>query len=260
MFAAFVYIFQVTSDNETLDSETSYNYNVTFEGTTATVGADSPFGALYGLETFSQLVSGGMFNFSSVMIKDSPKFRHRGFMIDTGRRFFPKEHVMQLLDAMSYLKFNVLHFHLSDLCRFSIESKVYPKITSVSNGFYTQQDIVDLVAYAKDRGIRVMPEFDVPGHSHGFRALAETGDIVYCSTAQKQLYMDPNNKTLTTLKNLFLEMAQLFDEKLFHLGCDETGTPGECTLDSTKQLEQVLIDHMTKIGKTPAGWEEVLFE
>merc|ERR1719361_931528 len=107
--------------------------------------------------------------YSSVSVVDAPQFVWRGLMIDTGRRFFPMPLVKNLLDTMSFNKMNVLHLHASDLCRFSVESKKYPNLTKsltgIHAGHYTQKDIADMIAYADARGIRVVPEFDVPGHS-----------------------------------------------------------------------------------------------
>ena len=213
----------VVSMDENLTSSTSYGYHISVGNAGASIVGDTVYGAMYGLETFSQFVAGSKFNYSTLQITDKPQYKHRGLMIDTGRRFFPPALVETLLDGMSYMKLNVLHFHLSDLCRFAVESLMYPELTKNSQGFYTQEEIVSLVAYAKDRGIRVVPEFDVPGHSHGFVPLAEPGDVAFCSTTQKQLRNDDQNKTVTTLKRLFEEMATLFDDELFHIGCDETG-------------------------------------
>jgi hexosaminidase len=92
-------------------------------------------------------------------------------MIDTGRRFFPMPTVQNLLDTMAAVKLNVLHLHASDMCRWSVESKLYPNLTAAltgqMGGHYTQEDVKAMIKYAGDRGIRVVPEFDVPGHSRG---------------------------------------------------------------------------------------------
>merc|ERR1719456_1322149 len=107
-------------------------------------------------------------------------------MIDTGRRFFPMESVRNLLDTMASTKLNVLHLHASDHCRFGVESKRFPNLTAsltgVRAGFYTQQDIKDMISYAGARGIRVVPEFDVPGHSRGFIPLESEG-VKFCTSA-----------------------------------------------------------------------------
>ena len=134
------------------------------------------------METFSQYSDNGCFNYTTLQIQDYPQYKHRGLMIDAGyfasiiclwyiddyyiiiqrRRFFPVVLVENLLDAMSYLKMNVLHFHFSDLCQFSVESMEYPELTATLQQYYTQQDVKDLILYARDRGIRIVPEIDVP--------------------------------------------------------------------------------------------------
>lgn len=140
-------------------------------------------------------------------------------MLDSGRRFFPVPLVENLLDTMVVLKLNVLHFHLSDFCRFesafcialgyccliycrfllyprwSVESKLYPNLTrsltGILEGHYTQEHIKHIVAYAKRLGIRVVPEFDVPGHARGLIPIE--GDVVFCTTKEtrSQLFYDP---------------------------------------------------------------------
>ena len=116
-------------------------------------------------------------------------YKWRGVMIDSGRRFFPMPVVENLLDTMAVAKLNVLHLHASDFCRFGVESTTYPNLTSsltgVYGGFYTQQNIKDMIAYAGDRGIRVVPEFDLPGHARGMRPLIPDG-VVFCDNAPSQ--------------------------------------------------------------------------
>jgi hexosaminidase len=125
---------------------------------------------MYGIESFSQLVeSGGLINASVVNVTDAPRFEHRSFMVDTGRRFWPVKTVMTLLDAMAALKMNVLHLHLSDNCRYAFDSAKFPdltkRLTGILAGSYSVSDVGDIVAYAADRGVRVIPEADLPGHS-----------------------------------------------------------------------------------------------
>merc|ERR1719343_1689139 len=120
-------------------------------------------------------------------------------MLDAGRRFFPVPLVKNLLDTMAAVKLNVLHLHASDMCRFGVESKLFPNLTATlvgaQGGFYTQDDVHDLVAYAADRGIRVVPEFDVPGHARGM--LPIEGKVHFCSAdaTRSQLYSDPQGQT-----------------------------------------------------------------
>jgi hexosaminidase len=203
---------------------------------------------------------------STLKISDAPSFAWRGLMIDSGRRFFPVPLVENLLDTMAGAKMSVLHLHASDFCRFGVESKTYPNLTAsltgLQAGFYTQEDIANIIAYAGARGIRVVPEFDVPGHSRGFIPLISEG-IQFCTSdsTQSQLYGDPKNQTFNILANLFTEMAGIFTDPVFHIGCDETSAVGPCTINSTFALERQILDYVQySLGKTPAGWEEVLFD
>ena len=160
----------------------------------------------------------------------------------------------------------VLHLHASDMCRFGVESAIYPNLTAALvgqlAGHYSVSDLKDIITYATARGIRVVPEFDVPGHSRGFIPVESQG-AVFCTDAasRSQLYGDPDNKTFTLLHAVLQEMAGLFPDPVFHLGCDETGVIGPCTLASTFSLERHLLTAVQQqFNKTPAGWEEILFD
>ncbi|XP_065197326.1 beta-hexosaminidase subunit beta-like [Sycon ciliatum] len=248
----------VSNHNETLNAATSYAYRLSVEGGKGHVTADTIYGAMYALESLSQVVDDGKLMVEKLRVRDFPRYRHRGFMIDTGRRFFPKQLVLEMLDAMSYFKLNVLHFHLSDYCRFAVESLVFPELTAHSDGFYRQDEIREIVEYAADRGIRVVPEFDFPGHSRGLLPLANRS-VTFCSESNVQLHNDLDGRTVATLKALLSEMATLFPDKLFHIGCDETRVTDTCPLVMTRKMEQELQQHLAGLGKTPVGWEEILF-
>jgi len=249
---------------------TRYDYNISIgagQNASVKVSAASIYGAMYAMESFIQMLdSNGDVRHSEVVIRDAPKHQWRALMIDPGRRFFPMPLVRNLLDTMAANKLNVLHLHASDHCRFSVESKVFPHLTgSLSGlhaGFYTQQDIKDMISYAEKRGIRVVPEFDVPGHARGMRPLKSEG-LQYCTDEadQSQLFGDPENKTLNVLKRLMKEMSSLFPDEVFNIGCDETSAKGKCTVKSTFDLERQLLSYIANdLGKKPAGWEEVLFD
>jgi hexosaminidase len=164
-------------------------------------------------------------------------------------------------------KLNVLHLHASDECRFGVESKLYPNLTNALTGvlgvFYTQVDIKVMIEEAGSRGIRIIPEFDIPGHSRGFRPIKSEG-VIFCDpgNTQSQLYGDPANSTLSVLQSVLGEMAELFDDDVFHIGADETGVVGPCTTDSTFELERHVLNFLEgpNINKTAAGWEELLFD
>ena len=134
--------------------------------------APNPLGTMHGLQTLLQLVyvSPAGFVIDSVTIEDKPRFPWRGLMIDSGRHFIPPSFIRQNLDAMEAAKFNVLHWHVSEDQGFRIESKVFPLLTAQgSDGlFYSQEDVRSIIEYARDRGIRVYPEFDMPSHAISF--------------------------------------------------------------------------------------------
>lgn len=259
----------MSTANETLSRYTDYSYSLTVSGggSDVSVAATSPYGAIYGLETFLQLVDGaGNLLTSSVSISDYPEYEHRGVMIDTGRRFWPVTAVEEVIDAMVLLKQNVLHFHASDYCRESVESKTFPNLTAsltgVFGGFFAQTDIASLISYGKDRGVRVVPEFDMPGHAKGFDPLMDKG-MQFCdpSGPAKQIYNDATGHSVGLLNAFLQEMSGLFEDELFHLGCDETEVTGPCSLSSTAALESELFKRtLTTFNKTPVAWEEALFD
>jgi hexosaminidase len=152
---------------QSLDEEESYSLRVTSAG--AEIDAPTEVGAMHGLETLIQLVqpNGNRYAIPAVTIRDTPRFPWRGLMVDSGRHFQPVAVIERTLDGMAAVKLNVFHWHLTEDQGFRIESEIYPKLTAKgSDGlFYTQQDAKHIVAYARARGIRVVPEFEMPGHS-----------------------------------------------------------------------------------------------
>eukprot|EP00730_Choanoeca_flexa_P016215 TRINITY_DN7621_c0_g1_i4.p1 TRINITY_DN7621_c0_g1~~TRINITY_DN7621_c0_g1_i4.p1 ORF type:complete len:662 (+),score=154.23 TRINITY_DN7621_c0_g1_i4:21-2006(+) len=253
--------------SDALNMRTDMSYSVVVNDNQALINATTIYGAMYGLESLLQMSRDGSLPGSSITIEDVPNYSWRSLMIDTGRRFFPMDLVKNLLDTMAAVKLNVLHLHASDLCRFSVESKRFPNLTAALTGLhaghYTQDDIATMISYAKDRGIRVVPEFDVPGHSHGLQPLLSQG-LQFCSddsTSQSQLYNDPKNQTLNLITEVMAEMATLFEDEVFDIGCDETSVKGPCSLESTFAFERTLLNTIQHdFGKTPAGWEEVYFD
>jgi hypothetical protein len=206
----------VNNSSELLGSSTNYSYTLTIlswgspRQESATISCQSPFGVAYALETFAQLVlpTGNIIH-DSVRIKDYPSHKHRGILLDIGRRFYPVDFLRTLIDGISYAKMNVLHLHFSDFPASRIESKIYPQLTAklVSNvtgqrAYYTQAELQQLVVYAKERGVRVVPELDVPGHAGGLASLVGEG-LTYCdSSVQKTLLDDSRNKTWGLVKQL----------------------------------------------------------
>src|SRR6201999_1774775 len=145
------------------------SYTLDIQNGAVKLSAQTDFGAIHGMETVLQLhepKSAG-YSMPAVPISDAPRFPWRGLMLDTCRHFLPVGNVLRTLDAMAAVKMNVLHLHLTEDQGFRIESKRFPKLTQLgSEGkFYTQDDVRQIVRYATDRGIRVVPEFDMPGHA-----------------------------------------------------------------------------------------------
>jgi len=147
-----------------LGEDESYRLDISADG--ARLEAVTVIGVLRGLETFAQLIGPGP-QVQSVHIEDRPRFPWRGIMLDVSRHWMPIEVVLRNLDAMAAVKLNVFHWHLSDDQGFRVESKRFPKLQQFgSDGhFYSQAEIRQVVDYARDRGIRVIPEFDIPGHT-----------------------------------------------------------------------------------------------
>lgn len=254
-------------DRATPSEHTCYSYSLEVSADEALVTSCSIFGAAYALEGLAQLAGQqGVLPHNKIVVHDAPAYKWRGLMIDSGRRFFPVPLVENLLDTMAAVKLNVLHLHASDFCRWSVESKLFPNLTGsltgVHAGHYTQADIAHLIKYAADRGIRVVPEFDMPGHSRGLLPLEGADQIHFCTDkpSRNQLFDDPGKHTYNTVRALVGEMASLFSDDVFHIGCDETSVKGKCPLSSTFAFEQRLATAVaSELGKTAEGWEEILF-
>ncbi len=260
------------------------SYTLEVSPSRATLTAPTPLGALHGLETFLQLVEPTPAGFAVpvVNITDAPRFAWRGLLIDVSRHFIPLEVLKRNLDGMAAMKMNVLHWHLSDNEGFRVESRRFPKLHQLgSDGlYYTQAEIRDFVAYARDRGIRVVPEFDMPGHSRswlvGYPELASApGPYKLGRLAEADPAMDPTQeKTYKFLDKFIAEMAGLFPDAYFHIGGDEVnnqpwdsnpkiqefirarGMKGDRDLQAyfNQRLQKIVSKH----GKTMIGWDEVL--
>ena len=211
-----------------LGEDESYELTITDSG--AKLSAANPLGILHGLRTFLQLLQTGADGFfvPTVTIKDQPRFAWRGLLIDVGRHFIPLDVLERNIDGMAAVKLNVLHLHLSDDEGFRVESKRFPKLHEMgSDGlYYTQADIRALVDYARDRGIRVVPEFDMPAHSRswfvGYPELASTPGTYKIEPGGVYTVIDPTqDRTYKFLDKFIAEMAKLFPDAYFHIGGDE---------------------------------------
>ena len=271
------------NDYPTLGEDESYTLDVTSEG--ALLKAPARAGALHGLETFGQLVTLGKdgFEVPAVHIEDNPRFPWRGLMLDSSRHWMPLEVVKRNLDAMAAVKLNVFHWHLSDDQGFRVESKRFPKLQQEgSDGlFYTQDEIRGVVAYARDRGIRVVPEFDIPGHTTawlvGYPELG-TNPGPYEIGRHWGIYenvLDPSREeTYAFLDAFFEEMTALFPDPYFHVGGDEveaTQWNASARVQAWAKQNNLKDAHaiqayfnqrvqklLTKRGKILIGWDEVL--
>ena len=219
---------------QTVGEDESYSLTVSPSG--IAIKAPTTTGALHGLETLVQLVqpSGSAYIVPAVTITDSPRFRWRGLMIDCGRHFEPMDVLKRNLDAMAAVKLNVFHWHLTEDQGFRIESKLFPKLTGLgSDGlFYTQDDARELVRYARDRGIRVVPEFEMPGHSaawlYAYPELASgtTPEGVRREFGISDVAIDPTREeTYKFISRFLTEMTTLFPDQYVHIGGDETPAP-----------------------------------
>ncbi|GBF20372.1 MULTISPECIES: family 20 glycosylhydrolase [Arenibacter] len=295
--------------------EEAYNLKVTENQ--VIIYASGHNGFLYGLETIRQLlpvaiesknvVSNMNWDIPNVEIKDSPRFKWRGFMLDVSRHFFDKDYVMETIDQLAFLKMNTLHLHLVDDQGWRIEIKKYPKLTEVGGfrvdqedkpwnarstpelgkettygGFYTQEDIKEIVAYAESRGITVVPEIEMPAHV--MSAIAAYPEL---SCFQKpimvpsggvwpitDIYCPGKETTFEFLENVLLEVMELFPSQYIHVGGDEaTKTNWEkcpdCKkriqvegLENVEELQSYFIRRMERFlsskGRTLLGWDEIL--
>ncbi|MBR5018070.1 MAG: family 20 glycosylhydrolase [Bacteroidales bacterium] len=236
----------------------------------------------------------------AVEIVDQPRFAWRGSMFDVSRTFFDKEYILRHLDWLAYHKINKFHWHLTDDNGWRVEIKKYPKLTSVGawrgygealepsfnsgseryGGFYTQEDLKEIVAYAADRCIEIIPEIDLPGHS---KALAVSYPEVVCKHDADVLSVQGEvhnvlcvgrEKNYAMLENIIKELAAIFPSKYFHVGVEEVATDSWKHCPDCQKLmkklgytdERQLLGYFTerlekilaKYGKTLEGWEDIV--
>ncbi|KAL5733332.1 hypothetical protein ACOSQ2_033024 [Xanthoceras sorbifolium] len=274
----------VHSDSEELQLGVDESYNLLVVKNSdhsiigeATIEANTVYGALRGLETFSQLCSFD-FETKSVQvykapwyIQDKPRFAFRGLMLDTSRHYQPVNVIKEIIESMSYAKLNVLHWHIIDEESFPLEVPSYPKLWQGAYTKwerYTVDDAYEIVSFAKMRGINVMAEVDVPGHAESWGA--GYPDLWPSPSCREPLDV-AKNFTFDVITGILADMRKIFPFELFHLGGDEVHT--DCW-NSTPHVKQWLQDHnmTTKeayryfvlraqeiaISKnwTPVNWEE----
>lgn len=275
----------VASDGEAvqgIDEDESYQLSVSAAGVTLT--APTTVGAIHGLETLVQLLQATPQGYvlPLVSIDDSPRFRWRGLMIDCGRHFEPLDVLKRNLDAMAAVKLNVFHWHLTEDQGFRIESKLYPKLTELgSDGrFYTQDDARELVRYARERGIRVVPEFEMPGHSAAWLvAYPELSSGTEPTGIRREfgvsdVALDPTREATYQFITRFLtEMSGIFPDAYIHIGGDETPAPDwkknprilsfmqAHNLKDNEALQAYfntrVLAILTKLHRRMVGWDEI---
>ncbi|SDX94061.1 beta-N-acetylhexosaminidase [Hymenobacter psychrophilus] len=272
-----------------LFDEERYSLRVTPTG--VTIDAPTTLGVLHALATLEQLPQpdGRHSALPEVDIQDQPRFAWRGLLIDVARHFMPVSVIKRNLDAMAATKLNVLHWHLSDDQGFRVESRALPRLHEVSGQYYTQAQVREVLRYAAARGIRVLPEFDVPGHTIAWQAAypqLASGDTLYKTVYQSwrlaNVAFDPTKETTyQLLDTLFGEMTALFPDPYFHIGGDENdgrqwrGNPRIMAFAKAKKMlkpdgktldkhalqtyfNRRVLSILTKYNKQMVGWDEIL--
>ena len=273
-----------TVSNLSINTDESYKLTVT--PNKIAINATTDVGALRGLSTLLQLITNNASTYfiPGVVINDAPRFVWRGLMIDVARHFQPINVLKRNLDAMAFVKMNVFHWHLTDDQGFRAEIKSHPLLHQKgSDGlYYTQEEMKDIVSYASNLGIRVVPEFDVPGHATSWlTAYPEIGskeNTTYEIERNSGIF-DPtlnpmNPKTYEIIEDVFTEMAAIFPDTYFHIGGDENEGKH---WDENKKIEAFKKEHgfktnhelqnyfnvkvlaiLKKHNKIMMGWEEIL--
>jgi hexosaminidase len=268
---------------QTVREDESYRLEVRTEQ--ARLTAPTPVGVLRGMETFLQLVDLDTrgFGVAAVDINDRPRFRWRGLLMDASRHWMPVPVIKRNLDAMAAVKLNVLHWHLSDDQGFRMESRRFPELQRMGSdgNYYTQADVREVITYARERGIRVVPEFDMPGHttswfvSHPELASAPGPYVIERAWGIFDPAMNPTKAELYAFLDGFIgEMAALFPDEYFHIGGDEVngkqwdrnpriqafmrrrGMKGNHDLQAyfNRRVLAIVRQH----GKKMIGWDEIL--
>ena len=291
----------ITEKNHQLPSPESYTLSVTPQQ--ILIRATSGAGLFYGLQTLLQLAQpsgAGSYSIASVEIEDTPRFAYRGLMLDVSRHFSTKEFIKKQIDALAYYKINRLHLHLTDAAGWRLEIKKYPLLTEFAawrtdptwkqwwnggrkyvrfdapgayGGYYTQDDIREILEYARQHYITVIPEIEMPSHSE--EVLAAYPQLSCSGEPYKNSdFCVGNEETFTFLENVLTEVMELFPSVYIHIGGDEAGksawkTCPKCQkrmkdehLANVDELQSYLIHRIEKFlnnhGRHLLGWDEIL--
>lgn len=254
----------------------SYEYELTLTAEGVSISAVSEWGVISALSALRQLKEKD--GFPLCRVRDLPRYRWRGLMIDTARHFIPLETLRQQLDLMEYFRLNVLHLHLTDDQAFRFESEAFPDLASEEH--YTAAELSELVSYAADRAIRVVPELDVPGHTTSWLlAHPEWGTQPVPGPSiefgQHDACLDPSNPAVTeALGTLLKELGDVFPDECVHIGGDEVADRwwSESAAvqefmrkngilsyrDLQAEFTAKLVDLLRLQGKTAIAWDEAL--
>ena len=291
----------ITEKNHQLPSPESYTLSVTPQQ--ILIRATSGAGLFYGMQTLLQLAQpsgAGSYSIASVVIEDTPRFAYRGLMLDVSRHFSTKEFIKKQIDALAYYKINRLHLHLTDAAGWRLEIKKYPLLTEFAawrtdptwkqwwnggrkyvrfdapgayGGYYTQDDIREILEYARQHYITVIPEIEMPSHSE--EVLAAYPQLSCSGEPYKNSdFCVGNEETFTFLENVLTEVMELFPSEYIHIGGDEAGksawkTCPKCQkrmkdehLANVDELQSYLIHRIEKFlnnhGRHLLGWDEIL--
>ena len=269
----------ITFRQGSFDTSESYSLSIGPDG--VAISAATRAGARYAVATLTQLKTGS--TLPCVQIVDRPRFPWRGLLLDVSRHFMPIESVKRTLDRMASVKLNVLHLHLADDQGVRVESRRYPLLQQKASGglYYTQRQIGELVQHAQDLGIRIVPEFDFPGHATAwFTAYPQLASAPVPYSIERRIGIfdpafDPSNpKTYEFIEGFLTEMAALFPDPYIHLGGDEvTGKHWDSNpriqafkkaqrLASNHELQVYFEDRMhaitKKLGKKLVLWDEAI--
>jgi len=267
-------------DAHWLEVSSDDRYQLVVEPGRVRLTAVTSTGVLRGLATLIQLVEPAPegLQFAGARIEDRPRYAWRGVMIDTARHFMPLDALKRQIDAMELVKLNVLHLHLSDNEGFRVESKLFPEFQKTSDGYYTQAEMRDMIDYAADHGVRVVPEFDAPGHARSWlKAYPQLGPGVKPTPGATPMNdtLDPSREEVYAfVSKLYGEMSRLFADRYFHVGGDEVnGADWDASaavrqfrtthgLADNQALQAYFTDRLRKIlagdGKIMVGWDELL--
>ena len=249
----------------------SEGYRLRARGKEVLIEASDPRGLFYGAQTLRQLVSGG--SVPSVDISDAPRFRWRGLLIDVGRHFFGKPVLLKIIDQMAAYKLNVLKLHLTDYEGWRVEIAAYPKLTQVGslvNGkpqYFTADDIREIVGYAAERHIMVVPEIEMPGH-----AGAAARSYPEFFNPDGSAFDPANPKTYEFIRTILAEVARLFPAPYIDFAGDEVGDEmwkGMADVDRLKAEQGLrtgkdvqayfagkVVGIIESLGKRPVAWDE----